>query len=118
MPDSDRALALELTQFLDGPFPLTTTLLSEGRNTTRIMLFGTYLGLLPGDDVDVVTAEAEDAAHTKYPLRVEFVRPLPELADVSQVVLRLNRELDDVEVFVTVTVHGRTSNKVRIAIRH
>jgi hypothetical protein len=118
LPDSDRAVALELTQFLDGPFPVITTLLSEGRNTTRIMLFGTDLGLLPGEDAEVITAEAEDAAHTKYPLRVEFVSPLPELPHASQIVLRLNRDLDDTgQVFVTITVHGRTSNKVRIAIQ-
>jgi hypothetical protein len=118
LPDSDRAVALELTQFLDGPFPVITTLLSEGRNTTRIMLFGTDLGLRPGEDAEVITAEAEDAAHTKYPLRVEFVSPLPELPHASQIVLRLNRDLDDTgQVFVTITVHGRTSNKVRIAIQ-
>ena len=118
LPDSDRAVALELTQFLDGPFPVITTLLSDGRNTTRIMVFGTDLGLLPGEDVEAITAEAEDAAHTKYPLRVEFVSPLPELPHASQIVLRLNRDLDDAgEVLVTITVHGRTSNKVRIAIQ-
>ena len=117
-PGSDRALALELTQFLDGPFPLTSTLLSDGRNRTRIIVFGTDLGLLPGEDAEAVTAEAEDAAQVRYPLRVEFVSPLAELPNVSQIVLRLNRDLDDAgEVLVTVTVHGRTSNKVRIAIQ-
>ena len=117
VPDSDRAVALELTQFLDGPFPVITTLLSEGRNTTRIIVFGTDLGLLPGENVEAITAEAEDADHINYPLRVEFVGPLPELSNVSQIVLRLNRDLDEAgEVLVTITVHGRTSNKVRIAI--
>jgi hypothetical protein len=119
LPNSDRAVALELTQFLDGPFPVITTLLSEGRNTTRIIVFGSDLGLLPGEDVEVITAEAEDADQTKYPLRVEFVSPLAELSNVNQIVLRLNRDLDEVgEVLVTITVHGRTSNKVRIAIHH
>lgn len=117
-PDSNRALALELTQFLDGPFPLTSTLLSDGRNRTRIIVFGTDLGLLPGEDAEAVTAEAEDAEQVRYPLRVEFVSPLAELPNVSQIVLRLNRDLADTgEVLVTVTVHGRTSNKVRIAIQ-
>jgi len=116
--DSDRAVALELTQFLDGPFPVITTLLSEGRNTTRIIVFGTDLGLLPGENVEAITAEAEDATQTKYPLRVEFVSPLPELSNVSQIVLRLNRDLDEAgEVMVAITVHGRTSNKVRITIQ-
>ena len=113
-----RAVALELTQFLDGPFPLTSTLLSEGRERTRIFVFGIDLGLLPGEDVEAVTAEAEDSAQVRYPLRVEFVSPLAELPQISQIVLRLNRDLEDTgEVLVTVTVHGRTSNKVRIAIQ-
>ncbi|HSE16291.1 MAG TPA: carboxypeptidase regulatory-like domain-containing protein [Pyrinomonadaceae bacterium] len=118
VPYSDRALALELTQFLSGPFPITTTLLSEGHNRTRIIVFGTDLGLLPGEDLEAVTAEAEVAAHVVYPLRVEYVSPLPDLPQVAQIVLRLNGNLDDAgEVLITVTVHDRTSNKVRIAIK-
>jgi hypothetical protein len=118
LPDSDRAIALELTQFLRGPFPITTTLLSDGRNRTRIIVLGTDLGLLPGENVEAITAEAEDAAHVVYPLRVEFANPLPDLPQVSQIVLRLNGNLEDTgEVLITVTVHGRTSNKVRIAIQ-
>ena len=118
LPDSNRAVALELTQFLDGPFPLTSTLLSDGRERTRIFVFGIDLGLLPGEDVEAVTAEAEDSAQVRYPLRVEFVSPLAELPQISQIVLRLNRDLEDTgEVLVTVTVHGRASNKVRIAIQ-
>jgi hypothetical protein len=115
---SDHGAAVELTQFVTGPFPLTTTLLSDGRNRTRIILFGTDLGLMPGEGAEVVTAEAVDAAQVRYPLRVEFVSPLPDLSQVSQIVLRLNGELDDTgEVFVRVTVHGRTSNQVRIGIQ-
>lgn len=116
--NSDRALALELTQLITGPFPLTTTLLSDGRNRTRINIFGTDLGLLPGEGLEVVTAEAVDAAGVSYPLRVEFISPLPDLPEVNQIVLRLNRELDDSgEVLVSVSVHGLTSNKVRIGIQ-
>lgn len=118
MSYSDHAVALELTQFVTGPFPITTTLLSDGRNRTRIILFGTDLGLLPGEDVEAITAEAVDAAQVHYPLRVEFVRPLPDLPAVHQIVLRLTRELEDSgEVLVSVSVHGLTSNKVRIGIQ-
>jgi hypothetical protein len=50
---------------------------------------------------------------------VEFLSPLADLSNVSQIVLRLNRDLDEAgEVLVTITVHDRTSNKVRIAIHH
>lgn len=118
LPDSNRAVALELTQFLDGPFPLTSTLLSDGRNRTRIIVFGTDLGLHPGEDAEAVTAEAVDAAQVRYPLRVEFVGPLSDLPQVSQIVLRLTGQLNDKgEVFVNVTVRGRSSNMVKIAIQ-
>src|SRR5690242_17336727 len=80
--DSDRAVALELTTFISDPFPITNTFLSDGHNRTRIVFFAKDLGLLPDEGVEAITAEAEDAAHVKYPLRVEFVSPLPELQDV------------------------------------
>jgi hypothetical protein len=118
LPNSDRGAAVELTQFVTGPFPLTTTLLSDGRNRTRIILFGTDLELLPGEDLEAITAEAVDAAQVRYPLRVEFLSPLSNLPHVYQIVLRLNRELDDSgEVLVSVSLHGMTSNKVRIGIQ-
>jgi hypothetical protein len=77
--DSDRAVALHLTQFLPEPFSLTTTLLADGRNRTRIIIFATDLGLLPGEGIESITAEAEDAEHVLHPLRVEFVSPLSGL---------------------------------------
>jgi len=118
-PDSDRAVALELTTFIADPFSVANTFLSGGHNTTRVIFFGKDLTLLPGEGVEVITAEAEDAAHVKYPLRVEFVSPLPELQDVNQIVIRLTSDLEDAgDVLVTITVHGLTSNKARIAIGH
>jgi carboxypeptidase family protein len=115
--DSDRAVALELTQLIPEPFPITTTLLSEGRNQTRIMVFGTNLGLLEGEGVEVMTAEAEDSEHVIHPLRVELVTPLAGTPGINQIVLRLTSDLEDAgDVFVTVKVKGLASNKVRIAI--
>jgi hypothetical protein len=118
MPDSDRAIALELTMFLPEPFSLTSTLLSAGRNRTRITVFATNLEMAPGEGVEVLTAEAEDAAHTVYPLRVEFVTALPDLPHVSQIVLRLNGDLENAtgDVLISITAHGLASNKVRIKI--
>ena len=113
---SGRALALELTTLVKEPFSLTTTLLSEGRNRTRLMFFSTDLGLLAGEGAEVLTAEAEDAAHTLYPLRVETITALPELPGVTQIVLRLNGDLPAGDALVSIKVHGLTSNKVLIAI--
>lgn len=117
--DSDRAIALELTTFVADPFPITNTFLSGGHDRTRVVFFAKDLGLLAGEGVEVITAEAEDSAHVKYPLRVEFVNPLPELPDVNQLVIRLTGDLEDAgDVLVTITVHGLTSNKARITIGH
>jgi hypothetical protein len=118
-PDSERAIALELTTFIADPFPITSTFLSGGHDRTRVVFFAKDLGLLPGEGVEVITAEAEDAAHVKYPLRVEFVSPLPELQDVNQLVIRMTGDLEDAgDVLVTITVHGLPSNKAQIAIGH
>jgi hypothetical protein len=117
--DSDQAIALELTTFIADPFPISNTFLSDGHNRTRVVFFAKDLGLLPGEGVEVITAEAEDSAHVKYPLRVEFVSPLPELQDVNQIVIRLTGDLEDAgDVLVTITVHDVTSNKARITIGH
>ena len=115
--DSDRALALELTSFLAEPFSLTMPLLSAGRNRTRIIVFATDLGLLPGEGIEALTAEAEDMNHLRYPLRVEFMSPLAG-SPISQIVLRLGPELVDSEgdLLVSVTVHGLTSNRVRTSV--
>ena len=78
-PGTDRAVAMELTQWVPEPFSITTTLLSDGRNRTRIIVFATDLGLLPGEGVEALTAEAEDSNHVVHPLRVEFVSPLQGL---------------------------------------
>ena len=117
MPDSDRAVAMELTQWVPEPFSITTTLLSDGRNRTRIIVFATDLGLLPGEGVEALAAEAEDSEHVLHPLRVEFVSPLQGLPNINQVVIRLTGDLNGAgEVLITLKVHGLTSNKARILV--
>ena len=118
-PGSDQAIALELTTFVADPFPITSTLLSDGHNRTRVVFFGKNLGLQPGEGIEVITAEAEDSAHVIYPLRVEFVGPLADLPDTNQIVIRLTGDLENAgDVLITITVHGLTSNKARISIGH
>ncbi|HET6979261.1 MAG TPA: carboxypeptidase regulatory-like domain-containing protein [Pyrinomonadaceae bacterium] len=115
--DSDRAVALELTQWLPEPFSITTTLLSAGRNTTRVIVFGKDLGLLPGEGIEAITAEAEDINRVRHQLRVEFVSVLQSSPDIRQVVIRLDRGLDGAgEVFITLKVHGLTSNRATMLV--
>ena len=75
-----RALALESTVFLAEPFPLTNSLFTDHDDRTRITLFAADLGLLPGENFEAVTAEAEDASHLRYPLNVESVGAVPGLS--------------------------------------
>jgi hypothetical protein len=80
-------------------------------------MFATDLNLLTGEGVEALTAEAEDAEHVLHPLRVEFVSPLPGLPQISQVVIRLTRDLENAgDVLITLKVHGLTSNKARIVV--
>lgn len=117
MEGSDRAVAMELTQWVPEPFSITTTLLSDGRNRTRIIMFATDLGLSPSEGIETITGEAEDSEHVLHPLRVEFVSPLPGLPNINQVVIRLTRDLDNAgDVLITLKVHGLTSNKARIVV--
>ena len=116
-PGTDRAVAMELTQWVPEPFSITTTLLSDGRNRTRIIVFASDLGLLPGEGVETLTVEAEDSNHVLHPLRVEFVSPLQGLPNINQIVIRLTGDLNGAgDVLLTLKVHGLTSNKARILV--
>jgi Carboxypeptidase regulatory-like domain len=117
--NSTRAIALEPVTFLAEPFSPTRSLFYGGDNRTRVMLFATELGLLPGEGAAAVTAEAEDATHTRYPLTVEYVGSVPGFALMTAIVVRLNDNLGDVgDVLVRVTAHGMRSNRVRVGIGH
>jgi hypothetical protein len=118
-PNSTRAIALESVTFLSEPFEPTAVLDFGADNRTRVMLFVSNLGLLPGEGAAAVTAEAEDAAHARYPLAVEYSGPVPGYAWMTSVIVRLNDNLGDVgDVLIGVTVHGLLSNRARVGIGH
>jgi hypothetical protein len=116
---STRAIALDALTLTKEPFPLTAQVNFGADSRTRIMLFASNLTLLPGEDASVLTAQAEDGAHQRYALNVEYVGPVPDLGSVMQVVLRLNDNLGDVgDVLIGISVHGSNSNRVRVGIGH
>src|SRR5436853_7122775 len=60
--DSTRAIALEATTLTKEPFPVTALSRLYGADVrTRILLFALNLDLQSGEDLSVVTADAEDA---------------------------------------------------------
>jgi hypothetical protein len=83
------------------------------------MLFASNLNLNVGEPASAVTADAEDGNHIHYPLVVEYVGPVPGFPWMNAVVVRLHDDLGDVgDVLVGITLHGATSNRVRVGIGH
>src|SRR4029450_2001201 len=70
--DSTRAISFESVTRHREPFTTTVEVKFGPDSATRIMLFAMNLQLQPGE---TVTAEAEDAEHSLYPLTVEYVGP-------------------------------------------
>src|SRR5215813_3832762 len=117
--NSTRAIALDSITNMSEPFPMSEPVRFGTDMRTRVMLFATNLNLNPGENASAVTADAEDASHTHYPLTVEYVGSVPGFAWMTSVVVRLNDSLGDVgDVLVGITLHGVTSNRVRIGIGH
>ncbi len=116
---STRAIALESATFKGEPFPLTASVAFVTDTRTRICLFVMNLELLPGEGVNALTSDAQDAAGKRYPLRVEYFGKVPGFTGITMVVVRLNDEMGDVgDVLLNLNVHGMSSNRVRLAVGH
>jgi hypothetical protein len=115
--NTNRAIALDSVMLVRDPFPLTRPVGFGPDQRTRVMLFALGLQLLPGEDISVVTAQAEDSAHTIYPLTVEYVGKVSSFDWFTQVVLRLPDGLGSGDVLVSVSLRGAVSNKVIVGIR-
>ena len=116
--NTDSAIAFDSVTMMRDPFPLANVFNFGSDNRTRVMLFSVNLDLLQGENSSAVTARAEDALLNVYPLTVEFVGPVPSLAGVTEVIVKLPDNLPTgQEVLVSVTLHAQTSNKVRIRFK-
>ena len=117
--NSTRAIAVESTTLLAEPFPTTGPVPFTEDRRTRVILFASGLNLLPGENASAVTGDAEDGDHIRYPLTVEYVGTVPGYDWMTAVIVRLHDNLGDVgDVLVGITVHGATSNRVRVGIGH
>jgi uncharacterized protein GlcG (DUF336 family) len=116
---STRAVAFESVTQKREPFPLTSTVQFSADPRMRIMLFAQNLNLQPGDTASSVTVEAEDGSHRIYPLKAEYVGPVPDQTWVSSIIVRLDDEMGDVgDVLVKIIYRGLASNRVRVGIGH
>jgi uncharacterized protein (TIGR03437 family) len=100
------------------PFSLSNPFNFSTDQRTRLMLFGMNLDLLPNENSLAVTARLEDASQNMFPLAVEFVGKVPGFDWLTEIVVRLpdntpvNQTLN-----VSVTLRGKTSNKVKVRIK-
>jgi len=117
--DSTRGLVVESVTNKREPFSPVATVSFATDNRTRIMLIAGNLRLAPGEDVDVVTADAEDESSRIYSLKVEYVGPVPDQEWATSVVVKLDEQMRDVgDVLVRIYYKGITSNRVRVGIGH
>ncbi|HKP38294.1 MAG TPA: PQQ-dependent sugar dehydrogenase [Pyrinomonadaceae bacterium] len=115
---TDNAIALLSIATFRDPFPLIDSNSFGPDNRARVLFFGTNLDLLPNENSSAVTAFAEDAQLFVYPMTVEFVGKVPGYDWLTEIMLRLPDSLPSgQDVWVTVILHGQTSNRVRIRIR-
>jgi glucose/arabinose dehydrogenase len=113
--NTDRATAIDSVTWLRDPFALLNLHNFSSDQRTRIMLFAANLQLAPGETA--VTAQIEDAVGTMRSGAVEFVGTPPGFDDFTQIVIRLPDGLPAGSAFVTITLHGETSNRTRITIQ-
>jgi glucose/arabinose dehydrogenase len=116
--NTDIAAALESSIFMRDPFPLINSYNLSADQRTRIMLFGSNLELLPNETFTAISAKAEDAQLNVFPLAVEFVGKPVGMEPLSEVIVKLPDNLPTGQsVFVSITLRGQTSNKVRVRLR-
>jgi len=116
---STRAVVLESVSMRSEPFSLSSEAnFSPNDPRTRITLFVMNLDLLAGETQNSLTADAEDAALVRYPLKVEYVGQVPNFEGIHMVVLRLNDLMTPNlgDVLIRLNLHGMGSNRVRVAI--
>ena len=116
---SDTAIALDSIWLLRDPFSVANPVVNfSADQRTRISLFGTNMDLLPGEDRSAVMVQAEDAQSVLYPAAVEFVGKVPGFDWLTQVTVKLPDNLPSGQaVFFSATLHGKTTNKVRVRIQ-
>jgi uncharacterized protein GlcG (DUF336 family) len=118
-PDSTRAIAFESVTQQREPFTTAVQVKFGNDSTTRIMLFAMNLQLQTGETASAVTADAEDASHTIYPLAVEHVGSVPDQPWAASLVVRLPENLPQAgDVLVRIKYREMESNRVRVGIGH
>jgi uncharacterized protein (TIGR03437 family) len=115
---SDRAMTLDSVTMMRDPFPLTTLHNFSADHRTRLMVFTTDTDLQPGETTSAITVSIEDSLQVVRPATVEFYGKVPGFNWLTQLVIRLPDNLPaNSDLFVTITLHGKTSNRGRFHLQ-
>ncbi len=116
--NSNHGVALDSVTWLRDPISVFSTRNFSADGRTRVVLFAMNVELQAGENLSIVTAEAEDSQHAIYPLVVVDVRNVPNQTWMAQVVVLLPDNLANAgDVLVSIKVRGLQSNKVLVSIR-
>jgi len=116
--NSERAIAIESVTFVRDPFPVNAAhnFSSDGR--TRIILFGTNVESMPGENISGLTAQAEDSQHNVFPLEVEYVGKVPNVGGLTQVVVKLPQQIANAgDVRAKISLGPTVSNSVILKVK-
>src|SRR5688572_3482574 len=117
--DSTRAISFESVTRQREPFTAAVQIKFGPDTATRILLFAMNLQLQSDETASAVTADAEDASHTIYPLTVEHAGSVPGQPWLTSLVVRLAENLPHAgDVLIRIKYHGAESNRVRVGIGH
>jgi hypothetical protein len=113
--NSQRAIALDEVLSVRDPFAVTNPNYFGSDQRTRVALFATNVQFTAGL---LVTATAVDTQMTNHVLQVEFVGPMADAPELTQVVVRLPDGITIAQdLQVTITVRGKTSNVVLVGVK-
>jgi hypothetical protein len=115
--NSSHGVALDSVTWMRDPFTLSTLFNFSLDGRTRLMLFATNVELQPGENLSIVTAQAEDSQQTVYPLIVEYVGNVPNQTWMAQINVRLPDNLPTGNLLMSIKVRGVQSNKIPLSIR-
>lgn len=115
--NSQRAIAVDSVMLARDPLPVVARINFNNDHRTRVTLFGINMDLLPGENASAMTASARDSRSKTYALNVDSVRKVPGFDWLTQVIVKLPDGLAQAgDVFVSVTLHGQTSNEVLVNV--
>ena len=113
-----RAVALDSVTMLREPFPLTNLFNFSLDRRTRVMLFASGFELMAGENLSIVSVQAEDTQQAIHALPVEFVGKVPGQPSFTQLVVKIPDSIQSPgQLLVSITVRGATSNKATIAVQ-